>query len=286
LADHSPVRSSDPVDLHLHTTYSDGHWRPEALIDYLAQHGFRVAAITDHDTVQHVADLRQLGAARGILVLAGVELTTSWHDVPAHLLCYADRFVGSALEDLAAGTEQAQRANTYAVYAELVRRGYAFTRQAEVLADQGGEPLRPVDNARLLQAHDYAADQEQALALIADAGYRQVTAPLDRAVSVAHAAGGVSLLAHPGRGAGEIHQFDIAELEALLAEVPLDGIEIYYPTHTAEQVASYEALVERWGLLGGAGSDSHGPQQRLPVPYPARLASALLARCGVALAAD
>jgi predicted metal-dependent phosphoesterase TrpH len=280
------VRSSDPVDLHLHTTYSDGHWRPEALFDHLAQHGFRAVAITDHDTVRHVDDLRVLGAARGIRVLAGVELTTSWHDVPAHLLCYADRFVGSALEDLAAGTEQAQRANTHAVYAELVRRGYTFTRQADVLADQGGEPLRPVDNARLLQAHGCAEDLEQALALIADAGYRQMSAPLDRAVSVAHAAGAVTLLAHPGRGGGEIHQFAIAELDSLLAEVPLDGIEVYYPTHSPEQVASYAALVERQGLLGGAGSDSHGPQQRLPVPYPARLASALLARCGVLLAAD
>jgi len=150
-----------------------------------------------------------------------------------------------------------------------------------VLAEQGGAVLRPVDNARLLLAHGDAADLAEALTMIRDAGYRQALAPLDRAVVAAHASGAVAVLAHPGRGGGEIYRFDPPLIDEMLADVPLDGIEVYYPTHTNEQTAAYAALAWRRGLLVGAGSDSHGPQQRLPIAYPARSTAALLARCGV-----
>ena len=63
--------------------------------------------------------------------------------------------------------------------------------------------------------------------------------------------------------------------------MPLDGIEVYYPLHTAAQVAAYEALARERGLLVSAGSDSHGPRQRLPIAYEARQCAALLARSEV-----
>jgi predicted metal-dependent phosphoesterase TrpH len=275
------LRADDPVDLQIHSIYSDGQWWPDELFTHLAARGFRAVAITDHDTLEHVESLRALGARHGVHVVPGTELTTEWRGHPAHLLCYAGQLAGDALAAVAGDTARRQQENTLAVHDELVRRGFTFPRRETVLADQGGALLRPVDNARLLLAHGLAGDMGAALAMIRDAGYRQALAPLDRAIAVAHASGAVAILAHPGRGGGEIFRFAPPLIEDMLADVPLDGIEVYYPIHSNEQTAAYAALARRRNLLVGAGSDSHGPQQRLPVAYPARSVAALLARCGV-----
>ena len=275
------LRADDPVDLQIHSIYSDGQWWPDELFTHLAARGFRAVAITDHDTLEHVESLRVLGARHGVHVVPGTELTTEWRGHPAHLLCYAGQLAGDALAAVAGDTARRQQENTLAVHDELVRRGFTFPRRETVLADQGGALLRPVDNARLLLAHGLAGDMGAALAMIRDAGYRQALAPLDRAIAVAHASGAVAILAHPGRGGGEIFRFAPPLIEDMLADVPLDGIEVYYPIHSNEQTAAYAALARRRNLLVGAGSDSHGPQQRLPVAYPARSVAALLARCGV-----
>lgn len=269
------------IDLQVHTVYSDGHWRPAELMDYLAAHDFRVVSVTDHDTLEHVEEIQALGAERGVHVIAGTEITASWRGQPAHLLCYAAGFTGRELASVARATEREQRANTRAVWKELTRRGYDFPRQAEVVAAQDGQVTRPIDNARLLLQHGYAHDMEQALVMIHDAGYVQVTAPLAQTVAAAHASDAVTVLAHPGRGDGEIRQYDPETIAAMLTDVPLDGIEVHYPLHTPEQVAAYDMLARGHGLLISAGSDSHGPRQRYPVTYEARLCAALLARCGV-----
>lgn len=274
----------DAVDLHLHTRYSDGQWRPEALFDHLAARGFRVVAVTDHDRVDRVARMRALGGARGIYVLAGVEVSASWHGETAHLLCYAAESFGAALGRLVRRTVRRQLENTRAVHAELRRRGYDFPGQAEALAGQRGQVRRPIDNARLLEAHGYAPDAERAMAMIVDAGYRMITAPLGEAVAAAHMAGALALLAHPGRGGGELHRYEADEVQAMLAEIPLDGLETHYPAHSERDAAAYEELARDYGLLASAGSDSHGPGGRLPIAYPARACGALLARCGVAVA--
>jgi hypothetical protein len=98
---------------------------------------------------------------------------------------------------------------------------------------------------------------------------------------VAHAGGALCLLAHPGRGEGELHHYQPEEIAALLGEVPLDGVEVYYPTHTPAQIAAYADVARRHGLLMSAGSDSHGPGQRMPIAYPAQRIAPLLQRLGV-----
>jgi predicted metal-dependent phosphoesterase TrpH len=270
------------TDLHTHTLYSDGHWQPAELLAQLAREGIAVAAITDHDTVEHVDELRARGRELGVHLLAGTEVTTSWHGLPAHLLCYADTLTSDALAALIQTTVERQLANSREVYRTLVaERGFAFPRQHDVLRERNGEVVRPVDNALLLVRHGYASDLAHALKMIREAGYVQMTAPLGEAVAAAHASGAVTVLAHPGRGGGEIHRYDPGQIADMIVSVPLDGIEVYYPTHTAAQTAAYDGLARRHGLLVSAGSDSHGPRQRLPVAYPARRCAALLDRCGV-----
>ncbi len=277
------LRDEDPVDLHLHTTFSDGTWQPRELFDYVVGQGFRLVAVTDHDTLAHLEAARRLAQRLGIGVLDGVEVTASWRGLPVHLLCYARDLRAGQLGDLVQQTEREQFRNTQEVCAELERRGFSFPRQLDVLQGSAGLPVRPIDNARLLLEHGYADNLGQALKVITDAGYRQITASLGATVETAHADGAVTVIAHPGRGGGELHRFEPDELEALLADVPVDGVEVYYPAHSREQIEGYAALVTSRGLISGAGSDSHGPSQRLPVAYPAQFVRSLLARCGVRL---
>jgi predicted metal-dependent phosphoesterase TrpH len=270
------ISADDSIDLQIHTIYSDGHWQPLALFEHLARTRFRVVSITDHDTMEHLPELRVVGAEHGVHVIPGVEMTTAWHGNSAHLLCYAAEFTGDALARLAHETEAAQLANTRAVYDTLVRSGYDFRMPHDA-------PARPIDNARLLHAHGYAATMDDALQMIADVGYQSITTPLVDAVAAAHASGAVAILAHPGRGGGEIHRYDLPLLAELLTDIALDGIEVRYPNYSAEQIEAYTTFARQRSLLASAGSDSHGPNQRLPITYPASLCADLLLRCGVRL---
>lgn len=281
----APLTADAAVDLHMHTLYSDGKWRPRDLFDTLARDGFQLVSVVDHDQMTHLPEVMALGAERGIGVIAGTEVTTEWRGRPAHMLCFAPApggFTGDALLGVIDDTAAKMRANTRAVYDTLLARGYTFPRQAELLADQRGEVIRARDVADLLVGHGHVAGLREALQMVTEAGYRQMRAPMDEAVAAAHASGALCLIAHPGRGEGEIHRYDPEDIEALLREIPLDGVEVYYPTHTAEQVAGYEALAQRHGLLMSAGSDSHGRHQRLPIAYPAHRIRPLLERLGVA----
>lgn len=274
-----------PIDLHLHTTYSDGHWRPAALFDDLAARGVSVASVVDHDQLDHLPEALALGAARGITVIPGSEATARWRGTAAHILCYAPPatgFTGGALRAVLDRTNAAMLANTAEIYDYFRQRGYSFPRQQEILAEHVGQPIRAGDVARLLHESGYVGTPSEAMARVIEAGYRQATAELAEVVEAAHASGGVCLLAHPGRGEGEIHRYEPEEIEALLGDIPLDGIEVHYPSHTPAQVTAYTALAQRHNLLISAGSDSHGPRQRLPIAYPAGAAAALLARLGAA----
>src|SRR5690348_3557810 len=184
--------ANDRIDLQIHTIYSDGQWQPGELFAHLARDQFRLVSITDHDSMEHLDELRALGDEHSVYVLPGAEMTTNWRGKSAHLLCYAAAFRGDALAQMGHDTVARQLANTQAVYEELMRKGYRF-------APQMSSPTRPIDNARLLQSHRYATSLDDALRMIADAGYRSINVPLASAVEAAHADGALAILAHPGR---------------------------------------------------------------------------------------
>lgn len=283
---HGPLAADAAVDLHLHTRYSDGKWAPRDLFATLAAGGFHLVSVVDHDQLAHLPEVMALGDTFGVAVIPGVEVTAEWRGLPAHLLCYAPistGFRGDALATLIAETDARMRANTRLVYETLVARGYRFPQQAEALADQSGEPVRAGDVAALLLAHGAVGSPSEAMALVTAAGYQQARAPIAEVVAAAHAGGALCLIGHPGRGEGELHRFPPNEIEELIADVPLDGVEVYYPTHTPAQTEAYAALASRCRLLVSAGSDSHGPRQRMPIAYPAVTVAPLLERLGVAV---
>ncbi|HEU5374830.1 MAG TPA: PHP domain-containing protein [Ktedonobacteraceae bacterium] len=278
------IASDASVDLHMHTTYSDGRWSAEQLLDHLAQEGFALAAVTDHDRVETVAEVQHWGMQRQITILAGVEISAEWHGQMGDVLCYGFDPSDEALRILANRVRQGQKANAEEVYEELLCQGYRFPRRQEVLAAKAGELRVAGDCGILLMKHGYVSDWLSALKKIREAGYHEVKVDMAETVEIVHRSGGVALIAHPGRGLREPQEFTFYTpelLDQVRAEIPLDGIEVYYPTHTPELVEAYLDYAQQHDLLLSAGSDSHGPPGRMPIKYQARLCQRLFERVGI-----
>lgn len=271
------------VDLHMHTTYSDGRWPAQQLIDYLVNEHFDLVAVTDHDRVDKVAEIQEIAEKQHLPVLAGVEMTTRWEGNLAHVLCYGFDPAQNELAALCEKVVRLQLENTYEVHDELLRRGYQFPREAEVLARSQGKLDRPKDNMRLLIAHGYAANDEEGMRIIHDAGWRTIRADTGEAVEATHRSGGVSLIAHPGRKENAFLFYDVPLLDRLWSLVPLDGIEVYHPYHNEESTAMYLDYVEKHNLLLSTGSDSHGIAARMPKKHRAEISRKLLERLGVTI---
>ncbi|MBA2680198.1 MAG: PHP domain-containing protein [Ktedonobacteraceae bacterium] len=278
------VSSNTSIDLHMHTTYSDGRWSAEELLDHLAREGFGLVAVTDHDRVDTVRGLQQLGEQRHVSVLAGVEISAQWHGKMADVLCYGFDPQDTALKALTDQIRRRAADNAEEVYVELRRRGYDFPRRQELLSATQGELRVAGDCANLLIKHGYVSDWPTALKMIRDAGYREMKAEMAETVEVVHRSRGVALIAHPGRGLREPQEFTFYTpdlLDQVRAEVPLDGIEVYYPTHLPEMVEDYLAYTQQHNLLVSAGSDSHGPPGRMPIKYSAELCQKLFERLNI-----
>jgi predicted metal-dependent phosphoesterase TrpH len=264
------------IDLQVHTTYSDGSWTPEQLIDYLLSEQFGLVAITDHDRVDSVASLQNLGAQRGLPVLAAVEMSTSWRGEATDVLCYGFIPGENSLNDLAQTVVRRQQEITQAVYVELRRQGYSLPSEYGI---NGGEPLQPDKLQLLLQQGGYSTGPGSISKIITDAGFYFATNDIANVVAAAHDSGAVCLIAHPGRGE-DFTLYDTDLLDELRQEVPIDGLEAYYPDHTPEQTAIYLDYAQKHHLLVSSGSDSHGPERK-PIKYQAELSRQLLEGVGI-----
>ncbi|MBV9711799.1 MAG: PHP domain-containing protein [Ktedonobacteraceae bacterium] len=267
----------------MHTNYSDGRWPAQQLIDYLVAEHFDLVAVTDHDRVDKVAEIQALAAEKHLPILAGVEMSTQWNGKMAHLLCYGFDPAQNHLQSVTTKVVQLQLENTYAVNAELKRQGYAFPRQEEVLAENGGTLRLPSDNIRLLLAHGYAANNRVGLQMIEKAGFRSMQADMGDTVEAAHRSGAVCLIAHPGRRENGFTFYDTGLLDQLRASVPIDGIEIYHPYHSPDVIATYLEYVQKHDLLLSTGSDSHSIPGRMPRKHRAEISKKLLERLGITL---
>src|SRR5258708_26107077 len=268
------------IDLQLHTTYSDGTWTPEELIDYLVSERFGQAAITDHDRVDTVASLQRLAAEKRLPLLAAVEMSTSWKGEPTDVLCYGFDPEKNELNDLARDVLRRQQENTQAVYENLRQQGLSFSHPDElaaILATPSAQQLNEL--IALLEKHGYGTDETARWKMIKSAGFFWATNDIASLVDPAHRSGGVCVIAHPGRGGGWTC-YDEDLLDELRQTVPIDGFEVYYPAHTPEQIAMYLEYARKHRLLTSSGSDSHGLDKK-PIKYRAELSRNPLERLGV-----
>jgi predicted metal-dependent phosphoesterase TrpH len=268
------------IDLQLHTIWSDGTWRPEQLLDYLVIEQFGLAAITDHERPDTALALQRLAGEKQFPLLIAAEISASWRGEPTDVLCFGFDPAKSALQEVASDIVRRQGENTRDVCDNLAKTGIALPQdELDALLTQPSAQ-QPHALVALLKRHGYGTGEPSAGKLITEAGFAWATRDIAAVVEATHQSGGVCLIAHPGRGEGYTC-YDGPLLDALRREVPIDGFEVYYPLHSPEQIALYREYADRHNLLTSSGSDSHGPEKRKPIKYPAAGSRKLLERLGV-----
>jgi predicted metal-dependent phosphoesterase TrpH len=246
------------IDLHLHTTASDGRSTPEQLVQRAARAGLHTIAVTDHDTTAALAPASAAAAPLGIRVVPGIEVTAVHDGTDVHLLGY---FFDPAHPELVEFMA-AQRADRHRRVLEIIDRlrdlgvvveaGQILKSAAKITGKALGRPIV----AQLLVSTGHARDMADAFDRYLAAGRpafvpRRGAAPVE-VIRLIDRAGGVVSFAHPGK-------LGLDHLLAPLAAAGLAAVETFHPDHDDVAVEKYEAMAEALSLARSGGSDYHGP---------------------------
>jgi 3',5'-nucleoside bisphosphate phosphatase len=245
------------IDLHLHTTVSDGRCTPEELVARAAAVGLTVIAATDHDTVGATQEVRAHSLQREIEAIVGIEITAVDEGRDVHILGY---FLNPDDDDLTRFLAQQREVRLERVE-KIGRRlsdlGVPIDAPS-IVAEARRHPGRSVGRpqiARAMIAAGHVADTREAfdrwLGMHAPAFVPRSGPTPEEVVAIVHRAGGLASLAHPGRTGLD------ARIQGL-RDAGLDAIEVYHPDHEADRVGHYERLAASLGLLVTGGSDFHG----------------------------
>jgi 3',5'-nucleoside bisphosphate phosphatase len=249
------------IDLHTHSSVSDGTDTPEELVRQAAAVGLDVVALTDHDTFDGLDAAAEEGERIGIRVVRGVELSCSRGGSSVHLLGYgADPGHPELAEELRR-VQGGRLGRLSGVLAKLAELGVPVT-EAEVLEQVGESPSvgRPHIADAMIKAGHVRDRQEAFDRFLADSGPAHVARyaiDLERAVDIVHAAGGAAVIAHPW-GRGREHLLPPAFLGSLVRDHRLDGIEVDHQDHDEQTRQRLRALTVEMGLLATGSSDYHG----------------------------
>ncbi|HUH14195.1 MAG TPA: PHP domain-containing protein [Longimicrobiales bacterium] len=244
------------VDLHVHTTASDGGVPAAKLVRKARGAGLDVIAVADHDTVAGV-DEAIACAPEGLRVIPAIEISAAHEAGELHILGYHVDPEGPALRDYVARAETGRRERMERMIALLGTHGIAVTLE-DVVAEAGpdGSTLGRPHLARVLVAHKHVRDFGDAFVrFIGDGGpaYAPTTlVNVEQAIDVIHAAGGLAVWAHPPSTT-----FD-REIERFAA-AGMDGVECIRPRHTPAETERLRARTRELGMLVSGGSDWHGP---------------------------
>ena len=243
------------VDLHTHTTASDGTLSPSELVRAAARRGVRVLAVTDHDSTDGLRDaLAEAEQHRPLTIVPGLEINCDVPGAEVHVLGYLVDHEAPWFQDFLREQRAERVARVHRIAARLAELGLPID-PAEVFAIvKEGSAGRP-HVAQVMVLHGYVKSVREAFDR-----YLHVNGPANvprkrltpaEAVRIIRRARGVPVFAHPG----------LADRDALipeLVEAGLMGIEAIYAEHSAAQTAHYQDLCRRHGLIATGGSDYHG----------------------------
>ncbi|MBI4964332.1 MAG: PHP domain-containing protein [Desulfomonile tiedjei] len=248
------------IDLHVHTSMSDGTFSPEEVVQIAMEKGLRAIAITDHDTTAGVRRGQRKGAEIGVEVISGVEISTEWPNGILHLLgyfvCPEDRDLLQALDSL----KKDRQERILKIVSRLNGQNVSVTVEEVAQEAVGGVPGRP-HVANLIVKKGHVATLQEAFDRYLGKGApayveKKKLSPLEAMQLIANA-GGVPVLAHPY----SLEEPDADELEKIVRRLMrngLKGIEVYYPKHTPEQTDVFLDLCRKLDLAATGGTDFHG----------------------------
>lgn len=250
------------VDLHIHTTVSDGTWAPQEAARQAIALGMIAIAIADHDEVAGVAPAAAVAEPAGVETVPAVEINTDYADSDVHILGYYIDIAHPPLLRLLAHIRDARIERARKIIDRLARLGCHIDEQRVLEIAGPGSVGRPHIAAAMVEAGCVPSVSHAFDALIG----RGCPAFVDRyrllpaeAISQVHRAGGIAVLAHPSKLRDDLM------IEELIAD-GIQGIEAYHCDHTPAVAEHYRRLALQRGLLVTGGTDSHGMEADRPVP--------------------
>lgn len=250
------------MDLHIHTTASDGEHTPREVVEMARQAGVTLMAVTDHDTIDGLAEALEWGEKLGITVVPGLEINAQ-HEAELHILGYGFDWQSPDVLAACQWFHDGRERRGERILALLGRQGVKLTME-EVRPFVGGRQLGRPHFARALVDKGYAANVDEAFKrYLSGADFqaieREKMAPQE-AIELITAAGGLAVLAHPAS-----LQLDAGRLEAyikLLKGYGLQGMECYYSANIPAWTKQCLAIARKNDLLPTGGTDFHGSQNR------------------------
>ena len=244
------------IDLHIHSTASDGQLGPEEVVRKSAELGLAVIALADHDSTDGIAPAQAAAKAfPGLMVVPAVEINTDVPNGEAHILGYFIDYEDNELQATLARLRYSRQERAQRMIAKLAKLGIHIDwPRVQELAGSGSIG-RPHLAQAMLEKGYIGSFKEAFIKYISRGGPAYVErgkiTPTE-AVALILKTGGLPVLAHP---------FTVSDPEALIVKLKaagLDGIEVYYNGYTADEIGELVSLANRYNLLATAGSDYHG----------------------------
>ncbi|HYR41261.1 MAG TPA: PHP domain-containing protein [Methylomirabilota bacterium] len=247
------------VDLHTHTTASDGTYAPRDLVIEAASRGVRVLAITDHDSTEGLPEaFEEAERRRPLELLPGIEINCDVEGAEIHVLGYLMEWQAPWFQEFCREQRRERRERVHLMAERMAALGMPFDADEVFAIVKEGSAGRP-HVAQVMVARGYVKTVREAFDKYLAAGRpghvpRKKLTPED-AVRLIRRAAGVPVFAHPGLA-------DRDQLIPGLIAAGLMGIECYYTEHSAQQRATYLQICKEQDLVATGGSDFHGPQVR------------------------
>ena len=244
------------VDLHLHTTASDGQYAPAALISLARQHGLEVIAITDHDTTDGVNEAQEAASTMGSpLVIPGIELSAEDSAGDVHVLGYHIDLHVKAFQERIAYFRDERYSRGQHIVERLAILGMPLDWGRVLSIADGGAIGRPHVARAMVEAGYVESVREAFDRFLYNGGPAYVARPRltpEEAVELIHSAAGVAVLAHPGLLA------DYTTILDRLVAVGLDGVEVVHPANPENVRLNVRAIAQQHDLIMTGGTDFHG----------------------------
>ncbi len=250
------------IDLHVHSTASDGTYTPAELIDLAIQKNLIALAITDHDTVDGLSEGMRYAEKKGFDLIPGIEFSIEYTGGSFHLLGLFVDHENSELVRVSQKLKRLRFERIERIIEDLRSHGVDIsTSDLDVLA---GSSLGRPHVARALVSKGYGIDINdifRKFLVKGKPGYvKKEKISLDEAIRVVKQSGGITSIAHPiSLNCGSFYDFD--EMIGQIAERGVDGIEVYSSMHTRKEVKEFRCIAARYKLLETGGSDFHGDKE-------------------------